>query len=281
MKKFQKIVTTLAIATGVLSGLALSSVSFTHSRFSVNAQSASSPNTISRPGKAFTWVNFSDTGRPRRRSGGASRGCEQVPGKPILTALVPEMSAGLTLSQSPTFWFYLPYTLTANQSAEFVLKDAQDKDVYKTKLSGTNISSGIINLRLPSTVSLKADSDYHWYFLVYCNPQNQNRFVYANGLIRRVERPDLEKQLKSVPQQERSRFYTAEGIWYDALSSLGDRLLASPQDDKLKQDWSRLLQSVGLENLASEPLSSCCSPKISSRQKQLTPSESVQSTQTE
>lgn len=281
MIKFQKIVTVWAIATGTLSGLVLSSASFPHFQFSANAQSSSSPNTISRPGKAFRWVNFSDTGRPRRRSGGASRGCEQVSGKPVLTALVPEMSAGLTLSQSPTFWFYLPQTLTANQSAEFVLKDEEDQEIYKTKLSGADMPPGIINLRLPSTVALKADSNYHWYFVVYCSSQNQNRFIYANGLIRRVERPDLEKQLQSAPQEEHSRLYTAEGIWYDALNSLGDRLLVSPQDDKLKQDWTSLLQSVGLENLASEPLSSCCGATVSSRQKQLTPLETVQSTQTE
>ncbi|NJP09695.1 MAG: DUF928 domain-containing protein [Leptolyngbyaceae cyanobacterium RU_5_1] len=266
MTKFRRIATTWAIATGVLSGLVLASASSIHPLSSANAQSATPTKPVSSPGKAFNSLNFSDVGRPRRRGGGGSRGPCLVPGKPPLTALVPDMSAGLTLSKSPTFWFYLPYTLTPNQSAEFVLKDEQDQEVYKTKLSGKEASPGIISLQLPSTIALKANSNYHWYFLSYCDPQNQNRFVYVNGLIRRVERPHLEQQLKSVPTQEHTRLYTNEGVWYDALTSLGDRLHASPKNDKLKQEWVSLLRSVGLEKLASEPFVPCCSPLISSQQ---------------
>jgi hypothetical protein len=281
MTKFQKIVTTWTITTGLLGGLVLASAIFTYPLFSVNAQSVkaqsvSSTTKLSISGKPFSSLNFSDTGRPRRRSGGASRvlcmASSKLPltdsSKPVLTALVPEMSAGLTLSQSPTFWFYLPYTLSSNQFVEFVLKDDQDRYVYKTKLSGAEVSAGIIRLPLPSTIALTTNSNYHWYFVVHCEPQNQDRFVYANGLIRRVERPQLAQQLKVAPVQEHTRLYTDEGIWYDALTSLGDRLRLSPQDDSLKQDWTSLLEAVGLEKLASEPFASCCSSTTTSQQTQ-------------
>ncbi len=42
--------------------------------------------------------------------------------------------------------------------------------------------------------------------------------------------------------------------WYDAVNNLANRLIASPQDTKLKQEWTDLLKSVGLQNLAQEPL---------------------------
>jgi hypothetical protein len=280
MMKLQKMVTTWAIATGLLGGLILASVSFTHPLFSVNAQSVSSTPNSTISGKAFNSLNFSDTGRPRRRGGAGSRGCEMAQGKPYLTALVPEMSAGLTLSQSPAFWFYLPYTLTSNQSIEFVLKDDQDRYIHKTELSSTEVSPGVIRLSLPSTVALEPNSNYHWYFVVHCNPQNQNRIVYANGLIRRVERPRLTQQLKSVSPQERTQLYANEGIWYDALTNLGDRLLVSPKNSQLKQDWTGLLQTVGLENLASEPFASCCSLATASQKTQSASRSSSQATPT-
>ena len=42
--------------------------------------------------------------------------------------------------------------------------------------------------------------------------------------------------------------------WYDAVNNLANRLIASPQDTKLRQEWTDLLKSVGLQNLAQEPL---------------------------
>ncbi|MBG1270835.1 DUF928 domain-containing protein [Nostoc sp. WHI] len=62
-------------------------------------------------------------------------------------------------------------------------------------MGGKGTPSGVVSLRLPSTVLLKAGKDYNYYFLVYCDVQNQDKFVYVNGLVRRVKRPALEKQL--------------------------------------------------------------------------------------
>ena len=64
------------------------------------------------------------------------------------------------LAESPTFWFYVPYTLTPNYSVEFVPKDNQDNTIYTNKVGGKGTPSGIVSLRLPSTVLLKAGKDY-------------------------------------------------------------------------------------------------------------------------
>jgi len=235
----------------------------------VGAQSIRSISNIPSSGRLqsipLQWSNqeepdFSGDGRPRKREGGGSRGECLVKNKPPLTALVPTTNLGLTVVESPTFWFYVPYTLTPEHSVEFVLKDG-DNYVYKSKFSGREIPLGVVSLHLPSTVSLEANKNYDWYFLIYCDSQNKNKFVSVNGLVRRVERPDLKSQLDSATPQERLILYATEGIWYDALDEIAERRRASPDDDNLKNDWASLLQSVGLEKLVPEPIVECCSSK--------------------
>ncbi|NJR66226.1 MAG: DUF928 domain-containing protein [Leptolyngbyaceae cyanobacterium CRU_2_3] len=63
-----------------------------------------------------------------RQRGGGSRGDCPLITQP-LTALAPETVAGavggLTTEDHPTFWFYVPYALTDEHPAEFVLLDEQ------------------------------------------------------------------------------------------------------------------------------------------------------------
>jgi Domain of Unknown Function (DUF928) len=212
------------------------------------------PSVASQGRSRFNRLDFSDVGRPRKRRGGGSRGACSVTNKPPLTALMPDTSAGLTLAKSPTFWFFVPYTLTSDYSVEFVLKDNQDNTIYNSKAAGKGTPAGIVNLRLPPTVVLEAGKDYHWYYLVYCDAQNQDKFVYVNGAVRRVERPDLERKLAAASPGDRIVHYEAEGIWHEALTEHAERLSASPQDTKTRQNWASLLNSVGLEEVASEPL---------------------------
>lgn len=205
--------------------------------------------------------NFSDVGRPRRRRAGGSRGACLVTDKPALTALVPPSSVGATLAESPKLWFYVPYTLTSDRTVEFVLKDDQNKTLYTTTFSSSDTPSGIISLSIPPTVSLATDKNYEWYLLIYCDAQNRDRFVFVNGSIRRLERPELQNQLVALSAEERTNLYTNEEVWYDAVNSLAEQMQVSPQDQNSRQAWTTLLQSVGLEHLASEPFVSCCLPQ--------------------
>ena len=219
--------------------------------------------TVSMQSIPLEWRNrespdFSGDGRPRRTAGGASRSGCQNQNEMTLTALIPNTPIALTVAESPTFWFYVPYALTPEQSVEFVLKDSQNDYVYKTKLTRRETSPGIIGLRLPSTVSLEANQNYDWYFLVYCEPENLSKFVYVNGSVRRVERPYLTSSLEFPSAAERLHFYASEGLWYDAVSHLAQQISANPQDAATKNDWATLLQSVGLEKLIEKPFVSCC-----------------------
>ncbi|MBF2050578.1 MAG: DUF928 domain-containing protein [Elainella sp. C42_A2020_010] len=201
---------------------------------------------------------FSDVGRPRRRRGGGSRGSCLIADKPPLTALVPDSSTGYTLAQSPGLWFYLPYRLTDQHAIEFVLKDSQDNLVYTKTIAGNETAPGIVNLRLPESVILDTAQSYEWYLLVQCDAENQERFVFVNGAIRRLERPELQQQLASLPATEHSNLYVSENLWYDAIDSTATQLQNAPQNGTARSSWMELLQSVGLGELATEPLVPCC-----------------------
>lgn len=201
---------------------------------------------------------FSDVGRPRRRQGGGSRGSCLIADKPPLTALVPASSTGFTLAQSPSFWFYLPYDLTERHSVDFVLKDGQDNLVHRKTIAGHQIASGIVNLRLPSSVVLETNQSYEWYLLVQCDAENSERFVFVNGAIRRLERPELQQKLATLAPEAHADFYAAENIWYDALDHSATQLRDAPENSRIRKNWRALLQSIGLTNLESQPIGSCC-----------------------
>lgn len=199
--------------------------------------------------------DFSGDGRPRRTAGGASRGeCQVTQPAERLTALIPNTSVALTVSSTPTFWFYVPYSLTSENSVELVLKDDQGNFVYQNKFSGKDVSSGIVSLSLPSTVELSTNQNYDWHFLIYCDKQNPEKFVYVNASIRQVESTGLKSQLSTTTKEERLMIYKQEKIWYDALNTTAKNLQTDPQNPKVQEDWFNLLQSVGLEHLADRSL---------------------------
>ncbi|MDJ0706056.1 MAG: DUF928 domain-containing protein [Leptolyngbyaceae cyanobacterium MO_188.B28] len=251
---------TWAIAKCALSGLTFTIASFISYPAPLWAQSAGNLNELLSSGQANFTLDFSDTGRPHKRVGGGSRGPCRIADNPPLTALTPYNSAGLTVAESPSFWFYIPYALTPEHSVEFVVKTGDD-EVYKTRFSGNETTPGIVNLDLPSTVSLEIDKNYNWYLLVYCDPQNQSRFVYVEGLVRRINRPDIESQLEAATPQERTTLYATEGIWYDTLTTLAETRRTSPNNTQINEDWTNLLRSVGLDSIAAQPFVSCCYPE--------------------
>ena len=216
----------------------------------------------------------SDIGAPTRRSHAGSRGCRDLSQQHLstktkfLTALAPIYQTkdsesvvwGLTTVEHPHFWFYVPYQLTSNHAVEFVLQDDRGNYIYRTKFSGTGTLPGILSVQLPSNVSLQTEQNYSWHFLIYCDSPTPSSYV--NGLIRRVELSRLESQLNSLTPQERAILYADEGIWSDALTELAQLRRVAPQNERLMDDWVSLLQSVGLEELALEPLISCCSPEV-------------------
>lgn len=206
-------------------------------------------------------------GTPQATAGGASRGkCPNIQSvSPALTALVPALQeadelapdlTGLTLDGSPTFYFYVP--AISSQKAAFSLKDEQNNDVYQVNFPLTG-ETGIISVKLPSDLPpLKVDHTYRWSFGIICEaqtPEELAEVVFVTGEIRRTPTDaTLNSQLQQATPLEQVALYAQNGIWFESLATLVQLRRSQPNDPTIASLWQELLQSVGLEAIASEPL---------------------------
>lgn len=70
---------------------------------------------------------------------------------------------------------------------------------------------------------------------------------------RQVLTQALENQLKTAKPKEYIA-YSANNIWYDALTNLGQLRHANPQNITINKDWVDLLNAVALQDIAQEPI---------------------------
>lgn len=219
-------------------------------------------------------------GAPSDRTGAGTRGDCPVVNK-RLTALVPLVQTtvnqkqgtastpstqyvlGLTTAERPTFWFYVPYVPKNINSVKFVLLDEKDNLVTKEPIPITlSNTPGVISVSFPSTEKpLLIGQYYHWYFLIDCNPQSLSDDIAVEGLVQRIAlKDDFRRRLQTATPRQRVALYAQAGIWQDAVTTLGELRRAKLQDAALVADWKDLLESVGLENIATEAISPCCTP---------------------
>ena len=186
----------------------------------------------------------------RRQPGGSLTGeAASCPSKPEqLTALTPDNAQGLTLSDHPTFWFYVPYNSEEIQSGEFsVLTQNETQEIYRTTFALSE-TPGFVSIRLPDLAefSLSTDHYYHWYLNLYCVSNFTSRpDLKIDGWVQRVTQ---------TPERERKVSAASPEIWYDAVSHLAEQLQTSAPNMALRQDWAALLESVGLGDLTPKPL---------------------------
>jgi hypothetical protein len=204
---------------------------------------------------------------PNRTSGGSRSNCLQqvvamVPGKGTVDVeqdkclAQSESFPALTVSATPTFWFYVPAPENPNLSAEFVLFEG-DRLVYKQRVPLSEIP-GIVSFRPEQT--LETGKQYRWFFSVLINPQRPSQNPVVEGTLARIEiNATLTNQLAAATsERDRAAIYASHGIWYDALTELGELHRTNPQDRKIQEDWADLLSSVGLKAIAKVPIVDCC-----------------------
>jgi hypothetical protein len=170
---------------------------------------------------------------------------------------------GLTVVERPTFWFYVPYSLTPTQDIEFVLQDDKGNEVYRSLLTASDTSPGVVGFELPSTEApLAVGKMYHWFFTIYCNPENREVHPFVHGWVQRVAlNPSLKRQLAQATPQETVALYRANDIWYEAVTSLAKLRRKNPENALLTDEWTKLLQFVNLEAIAQKPITSALTPK--------------------
>lgn len=210
------------------------------------------------------------TGRPRGLASGAgSRGnCPNLASLPPLTALVPKTEQtvttrtgrartttnlwGLTLSQHPTFLFYVPYTkANTSVSAEFVLQDQLENTIYRQAIPLPD-KAGTIVVQIPKTSApLQVNQPYYWSLNIYCTPEarvaalTDQHTVWVRGMIQRnLPSAELSKQLAQAKPRTQLDIYATNGYWYDAIATLIELRQTNPADPALAGDWRDLLDSI-------------------------------------
>jgi hypothetical protein len=218
------------------------------------AQATPAKPTIAQPQKISLNFKAPRRGAPTITAGGATRGSCQT-GTKMLTPLVPKDQVGLTFSARPSFFLYIPSSET--KTIDFLLLTGDGTEVIYQKVFTLAGSSGVVRFDLPTDApALQTGKQYYWYFTLNCDPaKGPSGNPGVEGMIERVT-PDaaIAKQLATAKPGDRPSIYAESGIWYETLTSLADLRQKTPADSKLMDDWKTLLQSVGLEAVATEPL---------------------------
>ncbi len=101
----------------------------------------------------------------------------------------------------------------------------------------------------------KFQGDYHWYLSMICDPRERSRDIVLEGSIEYVKlNNSLQEKIALSNSVEKINLLKEQGIWYDVLSLLAESRHLESNLTSLKKEWLTLLNSIGLGELASEPL---------------------------
>lgn len=197
-------------------------------------------------------VPRTENGTEDTTPGGTRGDCLYADQKP-LTALIPETNKRqeLTLAAHPTIFIYVPEN--GAKAAEFILVDSDNKILYENIVLLPD-TAGVIDVTIPTNApELKIGKNYNWTFALICESTSPEAFV--KGSIQRINpTPDLAKNLQQTPESDRWLIYSQAGIWHETLLTLAQQVRSHPNDTKITSQWKNLLNSVGLSNVATEPL---------------------------
>jgi Domain of Unknown Function (DUF928) len=170
-----------------------------------------------------------------------------------LTALSPGSHVGLTQSDRPNFFVYLPKTTA--KAAEFSLFDDKMNGIYQVSIPISPRQTGLTKIPLPDAApSLAKEKPHYWTFALVCNESDRTEDWVVGGWIEHGKpNNQLKQQLTRVAGVERVCVYAKNGFWYDAVTELVQMQKTQPNNSKLAGTWTQLLRSVGLNAIASLP----------------------------
>lgn len=232
----------------------------------IQAQAQITPNTQFTAMSINPVVSFEppDDQKVDDSRGGASRPtavkCSQdgQTANPPMTPLTPNSKQALTVAPHPTFFVYIP--ATSAPQAHFTLRDDNNRGVYQTLLPIKN-TGGVVSITLPAEQPpLEIGRTYLWSVALLCQP-TQTDTPMVGGQVRRVEQKLTQisprytsPMISQKALLEQAALYGKAGIWYDSINLLAQLRKTQPSDQALATNWVQLLNSVGLKEIATQPL---------------------------
>ncbi len=245
--RIQKIAQSCCLTT-----IALLSTIVTISTLPTIAQSQ--PAIKPKPSQKIRWkppIPPSSLGIPGNRAqGGGTRGCKPYQGIAALVPLSPQnIPWGRTTSNRPTVWLNVPQGLAKDLPIEIAVREQNGKPIAKQLfLTKSSISSGAIGVSFPTTTLLQGDRIYRWEVSLYCDSQERvDRPLVVQGQIQRISAPV--KLTAAKTDLETTQIFAENGIWYDAITQMGNRLVTA-KEPELTTAWSELLAAAGIKGIA-------------------------------
>jgi hypothetical protein len=245
----------IVLAVALVLGLTVHGPAGVQAQLKPNSLSSKLPD---RWENSFRPPRTSGSGVPVNTVGGGTRGgCEPDEKPPI--PLVPASNVGTTAAGYPTFFWYMPQTTASGM--EFLLQDAESKDVYRVEYTldrsagGVTDTPKIMSLTLPAFANispLAIGEEYRWSLALICRPADRSADLVVESSIKRVATaPTLAQQIQQATPQDRVVLYADARLWYETVGTLLQLRRDRPNNEDVETAWRKLLQSAGL-SLSSE-----------------------------
>ncbi|MBL1208462.1 DUF928 domain-containing protein [Geminocystis sp. GBBB08] len=182
-----------------------------------------------------------DRGVPNARIGGATRSLT----KPVV-AIIPSEKIALTNSESPTIFVYISKNEAISGSVK--ISNESGKELYSSEFKLPE-KTGILRIKLPKTLNLETNKLYKWE--VKLNFKDNNPIVASKyRTFGWLEKVSLKEDVSTKETWANLNVLAEAGIWYDTLEQLAILRLENPEDKDIQVEWTELLKSVGLNNVA-------------------------------
>ena len=193
------------------------------------------------------------TGAPSVRLTGGSRG---IGDSTISVDVLAPDDVGLTTQEQPSLFWYQ----SKPAKAKFELTLLQENKVKPLVqiTAERSLTAGIQRVRLSEQgVKLTPGVEYQWVVALILDPDNRSGDLIASGVIKRVEASaELKQKIAAATPDAIPGIYAENGIWYDALSALSDRIEANPGNKALVDARADLLRQAGLKGAVTTPVAS-------------------------
>jgi Domain of Unknown Function (DUF928) len=185
----------------------------------------------------------------QRTDGAGSRGCPQG-SFGSLSLLTPNDHIGLTVSERPTFSWYV--SAVSSTPMKFALVEpGVSKPVYVKKLKVEK--PGIVQLQLPrNQPKLVVGKDYRWTVSLVCNPNRPSLSIYVRSWITRTQIEAVKNSALASSSVEGGVFYAQQGIWYDAIAAISQAYLKNPKNPITTKYLGLMLEQVGLSGVVTQ-----------------------------
>lgn len=190
--------------------------------------------------------------------------CADLANLVSIDLLAPEDGAR-TLSERPTFYWYIEHKLLASKNTtqvsygnnfyvDFFVRDGfarNAKSIFRSRSEVTpKVKSGLYRFELPANApSLQINKTYSWH-IRYIQPSSQDNSDITNqidirAIIKRESNPSVMERVQAASTHlDKARIFAENLYWYDALDAYTKWIDVNPNDTAALRERLAMLDQV-------------------------------------